>query len=212
MMYCFSAQSGELKWTFETDHYINGAPAIDGGHVVFGGCDEKLHIVTTINGAATGGVGVGSYIPGSAALVDGRAYLGHYDNRLVCINIQEKKIIWEYENKDNGEAFFSSPAVGSSHVVIGCRDGYLHCVSRDFGKKIWTFRTGDEIDSSPVIAGNRVVVGSMDGRLYMVNLEDGKKTWSYEIGAAIIGSPAVAGGFIFIGAEDGRVYAFGENL
>ncbi len=210
-MYCFTALTGELKWTFETDHYINGAPATDGKHIVFGGCDEKLHIVTALKGIGVGGVGVGSYIPGSAALVDNKAYLGHYDNRLVCIDLEKQKVVWEYEDRDHGDAFFSSPAVDSRHVVIGSRDGFLHCVNRETGEKIWTFRTGDEIDSSPVIAGNRVVVGSIDGRLYIVNLDTGKRIWYYEIGAPIIGSPAVAGGFIIIGAEDSRVYAFGEK-
>jgi outer membrane protein assembly factor BamB len=210
-MYCFDAATGKLKWTYETDHYINGSPATDGENVVFGGCDEKLHIVNVLDGTKKGEVWAGSYIPGSAALVGNRAYLGHYDNKLVCIDIIEKRIVWEYEDRENGGAFFSSPAVGKDHVVIGSRDGYLHCVNRETGEKIWTFRTRDEIDSSPVIAGNRVIVGSMDGRLYVVNLKDGKKIWSYEIGAAIIGCPAVAGGFIVVGAEDGRVYAFGED-
>lgn len=210
-MYCFEAETGKLKWTYETDHYINGAPATDGENVVFGGCDEYLHIVSVVDGTKKGEVWAGSYIAGSAALVDNRAYLGHYDNKLVCIDIADQKIVWEYEDKEHGGPFFSSPAVGKDRILIGSRDGFLHCVNRETGQKIWTFRTRDEVDSSPVIAGDSVVVGSIDGRLYIVNLDDGKEIWSYEIGAAIIGCPAVTGGFIVIGAEDGRVYAFGEG-
>jgi len=141
--------------------------------------------------------------------LENRAYLGHYDNKLICIDTDEKKIIWEYTDKDHPDAFFSSPAVGKERVLIGSRDGYLHCVNKKSGEKIWAFQTRDDIDSSPVISGDKVVVASMDGRLYVVDLMDGKKIWSYEIGAAIFGCPAVAGGFIVIGADDGRVYAFG---
>jgi outer membrane protein assembly factor BamB len=209
-MYCFDANTGKLSWTYETDSYINGAPATDGENVVFGGCDEKLHIVSALDGTKKGEVLAGSYIPGSAALVDGKAYLGHYGNKLICIDIVDKKIDWEYQN-EHGAPFFSSPAVAKNRVVIGSRDDFLHCVNRETGKKIWTFKTRDEIDSSPVIVGEKVVVGSTDGRLYIVSLEKGKELWSYEIGAAIIGCPAVAGGMIIIGAEDGRVYAFGEG-
>ena len=163
-----------------------------------------------VDGTKKGEVLAGSYIPGSAALVGGKAYLGHYGNKLICIDIVNQKIDWEYQN-EYGAPFFSSPAVGKDRVVIGSRDEYLHCVDRETGKKIWTFKTRDEIDSSPVIADKKVVVGSTDGRLYIVDLENGKEIWSYEIGAAIIGCPAVAGGMIIIGAEDGRVYAFGEE-
>jgi outer membrane protein assembly factor BamB len=208
-LYCIDGNTGKLNWSYETDNYINGAPATDGVHVVFGGCDELLHVLSVSDGEKTGEVWAGSYIPGSAALVESTAYLGHYDNQLVCIDINEKKIIWQYEDRDHPNSFFSSPAVGEDRVLIGSRDGYLHCVDRETGEQIWTFRTRDEIDSSPVIAGSTVVVGSLDGRLYIVDLKNGKEIWSYEIGAPLFGCPAVTGGFIIIGADDGRVYAFG---
>lgn len=210
-MYCLNAVSGKQEWAYETSHYINGTPAVDGENIVFGGCDEKLHILSALDGKKEGEVDAGSYIPGSAALVENRAYVGHYGNQLICIDIENQKIAWEYGDKKKGDAFFSSPAVNKEHVVIGSRDGYLHCVNRQSGRKIWTFRTRDEVDSSPVIAGNHVIVGSSDGRLYVVNLSDGKKEWSYEIGAAITGCPAVTAGLIVIGAQDGRIYAFGEK-
>jgi outer membrane protein assembly factor BamB len=65
LMYCFDADNGKLRWTYETEYYINGAPATDGEIVVFGGCDEKLHIVSGQNGTKIGEVSTGSYIAGS---------------------------------------------------------------------------------------------------------------------------------------------------
>jgi eukaryotic-like serine/threonine-protein kinase len=210
-LYCFGAVSGELKWTYETENYINGAPAVDGRRVVFGGCDAILHIVDTADGSRIGGVDVGSYIPGSAAVVDGHAYVGHYNGGLVCIDLADRKIVWKYPDADQGEAFFSSPAVGDERVVVGSRDEQLHCIDRQTGEKIWTFRARDKVDSSPVIAGESVFFGSDDGRLYRVDLASGRLLWTYEIGGAIIGGPAVAGGGIFVGGEDGSLYAFGEE-
>jgi len=210
-MYCLNAATGQLKWTYEADDYINGAPATDGKHVVFGGCDERLHIVACGDGKKIGDVWAGSYIPGSAALVDGRAYVGHYDNKLVCIDIAEQKVVWEYGDARSGGPFFASPAVSEKRVVIGSRDEKVHCIDRETGEQIWTFRTRDEIDGSSVIAGDKVITGSIDGRVYILSLEDGRELWSYEIGAAILGSPAVAGGLVIVGAEDGRVYTFGEK-
>jgi len=207
-LYSFDAATGELQWTYETGGYINGAPATDGEHIVFGGCDEYLHILSVQDGSKIGEVLAGSYVPGSPVLVDNRAYLGHYGFQLLCIDITGQEIVWEYEDPDHPDAFFSSPAVGEDRVLIGSRDGYLHCVDRETGEKIWEFQSRDFIDSSPVISGNKVVAASMDGRIYLVDLMDGSEIWSYEIGAEISGSPAVSGGMIIIGAGDGRVYAF----
>lgn len=211
-IYCFDAKTGDKKWNYETDNYINGAPATDGNVVVFGGCDEFLHIVSVDNGEKVGEVDAGSYIAGSAALVDDRAYLGQYGESLLCIDVENKEISWQYNNDGTTGAFFSSPAVSKDKVVIGCRDKLVHCVNRKTGEKIWTFQTRNDVDCSPVVADDKVVVGSNDGRLYVLNLENGHLLWSYEIGADILGSPAVTSGFIFVGAEDGRVYAFGESL
>ena len=210
-LYCFDADTGDLNWSYETDNYINGAPSTDGEQVMFGGCDELLHILSVLDGTKIGEVWAGSYIPGSAALAGDKAYLGHYDGKLVCIDRKRKKIDWEYFDKDNPDAFFSSPAVGKDRVLIGSRNDHLHCVDRKTGKKIWTFQTHDDIDSSPVIAGERVVVGSLDGRMYILDLQNGKELWSYEIGAPLFSCPAVDGGFIVIGSDDGRIYAFGEK-
>jgi outer membrane protein assembly factor BamB len=212
-MYCLDADTGALVWSYETDYYINGAPATDGVHVVFGGCDASLHIVSTADGTKIGEVPVGSYIAGSAALVDGMAYVGHYGGSLVAVDIDGKTVAWDYRQEEHGGGFFSSPAVGSGHIYIGSRDRHVHCVDRTTGKLVWKFRTRGEVDSSPVIAGNgdRIVFGSADGRMYMVGAGDGAEIWSYEIGSPIIGSPAVAGGMIVIGVQDGRLYAFGEE-
>ena len=210
-MYCFDADTGDLEWTYETDYFINGAPATDGRHVVFGGCDEKLHIVSVTDGTKKGEVLAGSYIAGSAALVDNRAYIGNYGSKLVCIDVVEQKIVWEYEYTESRGEFFSSPAVGKDRIIIGSRDYFLHCIDRETGRQIWKFQTRDEVDSSPVIATDKVVFGSTDGRVYMVNLEDGRQIWSYEIGAAILGCPAVSEGMIVIGAKDGGIYAFGDS-
>ena len=166
--------------------------------------------LSMVTGLKIGEVNAGSYIAGSAALVNGRAYLGHYGQKLLCIDLDAQKILWEYDDGGKAGEFFSSPAVSEDHVVIGSRDKRVHCVSRDSGQKLWTFTARGDFDSSPVICGDKVVVGSSDGRLYVLALKSGALLWNYEIGADVIGSPAVTGGMIVVGAQDGRVYCFGE--
>lgn len=210
-LYCLDAISGELNWSYETDNYINGTPATDGTWIVFGGCDEMLHILSARDGTKYGQVPAGSYVAGSTALYTGIAYLGHYGQKLMAVDLAQKSIIWQYSNPNKGGTFFSSPAVNEDFVIIGSRDHLLHCINRADGTQAWTFRTRDDVDSSPVISGNKVITASDDGQLYILDITDGHLLWSYEIGATLSGSPAVAGGFICQGAEDGKIYMFGEK-
>jgi outer membrane protein assembly factor BamB len=210
-IHCVSLTSGQLIWRHETDNYINGTPATDGKSIIFGGCDGLVHQISSLDGKTIAEVDVGSYIPGSTALAETEAFAGQYENKLVCVDLANQKIKWEYGDPEKGEPFFSSPAVDKKQVIVGSRDQMIHCIDRQTGQNRWKFNTRGEVDSSPVICDDKIIVGSEDGFLYLLNLDDGKLIWSYEIGSAITGSPALADGMILIGAEDGRIYAFGEK-
>ncbi len=213
ILYCVDADTGKRVWQYETENFINGAPSLyekDGQQVVFGGCDAYVHLVSVENGTLSLKIHAGSYIAASAAVYGGCAYLGHYGNRLISVDLERGRILWEYGDDDEGGAFFSSPAVTEERVIAGSKDWKVHCVDRRNGKRIWTFAAGGEVDSSPVICGDKVAVGSTDGFVYMLKLEDGKELWSYEIGEGITSSPAVAQGMVIIGSDDGVVYGFGK--
>ena len=205
-LHCVDAADGKPLWQYDTDNFINGGVAVNQGKAVFGGCDGLLHVVRVSDGKGLAKVEIGSYVAASAALAGDRAYVGHYDHKLISVDLKHQTVSWEYHDRDF--AFFSSAAVSSDHVVLGGRDKRLHCVRRDSGKPLWTFQTRGRVDSSPVICDGKVIVGSDDGRLYVVRLADGSEVWSYEIGDTITGSPAVVLGMVLIGAEDGRLYAF----
>ena len=79
-LYSLDPLTGRTGWSYETGNYINGSPAVSDGFTAFGGCDALIHVVGLADGTKVREVEAGAYIIGSAAIVDGRAYLGHYDN------------------------------------------------------------------------------------------------------------------------------------
>ncbi len=208
-VYCLEARTGDVVWTYETGSYINGAPAVADGACVFGGCDALIHVVTLADGKKRSEIDTGSYIAASAAFTGGQIFVGNYDNVFLRADLASGQVAWKYA--DSNAPFFSSPAVTDDLVVVGGRDGRVHALGRDDGKRRWAFRTRGEVDSSPAVCGDRVVVGSSDGRLYILRLADGEKLWSYDLGRAVVSSPAVAQGVIVVGCDDGYVYAFGTR-
>lgn len=207
-LYCLDAASGKKLWIYETDNYVNGTPAIHDGTVVFGGCDAVLHRVSVATGEAVSQLPLGQdcHVAGSVAMEKGKVYFGHYGNEFVCVDLKSGDLDWAYPSPTH--AFFSSPAIAEDRLVFGGRDKKLHCVRKDSGEPLWTFKTKRKIDGSPLICGDKVVFGSGDGRVYMLALEDGKELWQFEVGRPIYSSPAIVDGMILIGANDGRLYAF----
>jgi outer membrane protein assembly factor BamB len=179
-LHCVDAQTGQLVWAFETGNYVNGSPAVADGKCVFGGCDAIIHVVSLADGAKVAEIDSGSYIAASAAFVDGEIYVGNYGNILLKADLKAGQAVWQYAQSD--APFFSSPAVGEQFVVLGGRDEHVHCVRRDSGVKVWTFKTLGEVNSSPVICGDKVIIGSDDGRLYMLALANGGRL-VYEMGS-----------------------------
>lgn len=210
-MYAFDTATGARVWRFKTGNYINGAPAVANGMVVFGGCDAQLRALCVTSGVELASVDADAYVAASAALAGDRAFVGNYNGKLICVDLVSANIVWEYENPDRAAPFFSCPAVADDRVVVGGRDKRVHCINRRDGAGIWRFQTRGNVDGSPVVCDRRVVVGSDDGWLYMLDAMTGLPCWQYEVGAAISSAPAVAGGLIVVAAEDGRVYAFGPR-
>lgn len=208
-LHCIDAVTGRSNWVYETGNYINGAPAVADGRVVFGGCDAVLHLVSTMDGQKRGEIPAGAYVAASVALDDGKAYYGHYENEFQCVDLNTAKKAWTF--RERNFPYFSSAAITADRVLFGGRDKRLHCVSRTAGTPLWQFSTRGKVDSSPVVCGDKVVVGSDDGRLYVVSLKDGSELWSYEIGQPIGTTPAVAQGRVVVGSEDGNVYCFGQK-
>ena len=206
-LYCLEAASGKTNWVYPSANFINGAPAIADGKTVFGGCDMILHVLSLAEGTQLRECKVDAPIAASPALLGGRAYFGHYENQMLCVDIESGATAWRFHDKDL--PYFSSPAVSADRVVFGGDDKAIHCVNRADGRPAWAFKTRGKIASSPVIARDKVAAGSDDGRLYLLSLGEGKEIWNYDFGQPVKSSPAVANGKLVIGSQDGAVYCFG---
>jgi len=208
-VYCLSASDGSERWRYETGSFVNGTPAISGGLVVAGGCDERLHILDVASGKALRTAWLSAPVAASPALREGAAFAGHYGDGLASVDLADGTILWEFQEKENGGAFFSCPAVDGESVVAGSRNGRIYCFDKATGNKRWAFATRDDVDASPVICGGRILCGSGDGRLYLLDGADGRLIWSADLGAAVTGSPAVVRNRVVVGAADGSLSCFG---
>jgi outer membrane protein assembly factor BamB len=201
-----NAEDGKLIWSYQTDNYINGAPAVvDNRYLVFGGCDALLHVVNLADGQRVHAIEANAYIPASIATFGTMAFCGNYANQTVAFDVAAGKQLWVYE--DRALPFFSSPAVNDRLVLIGSRDKHLHAIDRKTGEAVWKFPTGGRVESSPIVFTDAAVFGSSDGRLYAAKLTDGSELWRLELGEPLVASPAFGENLIVIGGEKGTVFA-----
>jgi len=215
-LYAVDAKTGKMIWKYETDNYLVATPSVVGGDtpsVIVGGCDGLLHVISAESGKETRNFDIGAYIPNSAGVRDGIAYVAHFGGEIGAYDVNAGEEVWKVTAGNSGRMveLYASPAVTRNRVYVGGRDKLLRCLDRVNGEEVWRFTTRKDVDSSAVVCESAVYVGGMDGRLYAIDPESGEELWSYDIGANLSASPAIAGGTLVISSEDGVVYAFREQ-
>jgi outer membrane protein assembly factor BamB len=140
----------------------------------------------------------------TAAIADGRAYIGALSGDLICFELKDGTVVWKYhsiESADPNEFApgFAAPIGVTGDVAMGGdEDGTFHVVDRKTGKQRWTFKTNSIINGGPNVYKDSVLFGSRDGKLYRVRLDNGEKLWEFDAGGPINATPTIAGEYTFV--------------
>src|SRR5881394_1923922 len=134
---------------------FRGNPALTG--VAAGNLPDNLSLLWSFK---TGGP-----VKSSAAIVDGRVFIGSGDSNVYALDLAGGKKIWAAKT---GGPVDSSPLVLDGKVFFGSVDNSLYAVEAGGGKPVWKYETGDKIlgapnwVKSPASDANWVLVGSYD--------------------------------------------------
>lgn len=208
---CLRAADGSEVWSYQTDDYINGTPAVmdDGRLVAFGGCDKVIHVLNLADGTLVNEVVTDAQIINSVATAGSTIYSANHANQLVATEAHAPALTWIYKSTDF--PFTTTPAVDATHVYLGSRDKSLHAVVRSSGEAAWTFKTGGRVESSPLAFNNAIVFASNDGRLYAANPADGAELWRLDLGEDLTAAPIFAQGRLIIGGGRGTLFVISRQ-
>jgi eukaryotic-like serine/threonine-protein kinase len=152
---------------------------------------------------------LGSATKSSAAISDGRVFIGADDGLVYAIDFSNGQKVWTFKT---GGPIESSPLVLNGKVYVGSSDNFLYALNAADGKELWKLETGDKILGSPNWVkspdGTKdwILAGSYDFKLYCVDSGTGKTNWTFETGNYINGSPAVAEGKTVFGGCDALLH------
>lgn len=208
---CLLASDGSEVWTYKTDDYINGTPAvIDGRFVAFGGCDRLIHILNLADGTLVNEIITAAQITNSIATAGTTIYCGNHANQVIAAEAEAETPTWVYE--PGNFPFFTAPAVDDRHVYIGSRDKSLHAIHRETGEAAWTFPTGGRVESSPIAFDDAIVFGSGDGRLYAADPADGSELWRLDLGEDLTAAPVYAQERLIIAGGRGTLFVIAGGM
>jgi outer membrane protein assembly factor BamB len=152
----------------------------------------------------------GAALSGSAAVVDGVAYVGNRSGTVDAIGVQTGLQDWSTQ-LPAGTAIDTTPAVTPTGVVVvGSTNGSVYGLSASTGTLLWATTLGTSaIESSPSVSGSVVYVGTDSGHLVALQGATGRKMWVAVLSGKITSSPAVdsIANLVIVGSSDHTVRA-----
>ncbi len=105
-------------------------------------------------------------------VVDGAAYVGTQDGRLLCLDPKNGARKWEavlvsavLEDKST----IASPVVAGGRVYVGTGQGEMVCLDAAQGKQVWAAKARAGFDAAPAVTGGRVYAMSVDGVVHCID-------------------------------------------
>ena len=147
----------------------------------------------------------GVYGASTAAIADGKLFVGARNGNITCVNGTDGGILWS-KKVEESPAWYgvaSSPLVFNELVyILSFSDGTLHTFSFD-GTELWNYSTSGEIFcySSPSAYGNKIFFAGNSGEhaLHCLDLNTREEVWNFTTKTEIRGSPT-------IWSEEGMVF------
>jgi outer membrane protein assembly factor BamB len=190
-VYALDANSGVLKWKFQTGDVVHSSPAIADGILYIGSWDSYLYAIDALSGkekwrfktgddpAIHNHVGIQS----SPAVVDGVVYFGCRDAYAYAVDATTGKQLWRFSTE--GSWVNNSPVAEQGRVYFGTSiPGILHAVDAKTGKLIFDLPTGAPVFSSMALASGILYMGNFGGKLSAIDLKTQKTAWTFETDGA----------------------------
>jgi outer membrane protein assembly factor BamB len=140
---------------------------------------------------------------------DGLLFSADYEGRLVAVEAQNGRVIWEQETE---LPFSGGPGIFGGRVYVGSEEGDIYAFSRDDGNLLWTAGVSSEVLAAPQEQDGIVVVRCIDGRVFGLDADNGSRLWIYDHAVPLLtlrgnSTPLIRAGVVFIGYDGGEVVA-----
>lgn len=203
-LYAVNADSGELKWDFETVDSVVTTPSVAEG-VVYIGSGHSLYAIDAETGELKCRFAPRGSEVFSPTVIDGIVYVGCMHLYLYAMDTYSCDEKWRSRG---GHGVFCSPTVVNGVVYAPeSRGTYLNAFNAESGRLKWSFKIGGTIYSSPTVVGGVVYVGSWGGYLYAIDSNSGMLKWKYYIGDSVISPIVLVDDYIYFGSRSGYIYA-----
>ncbi|WP_153556484.1 outer membrane protein assembly factor BamB family protein [Roseimaritima sediminicola] len=176
-VHAIDAQTGQRRWTSETEGGFLAPPAISGDTLVIGDYNGQVYALNVADGKQRWTFQTGGEINAGFAFFDGKVLIPSQDGNLYCLKTADGSKVWVYETTDQIQC---SPTIAGSRTFLGGCDGQLHSVDLKTGKAV-----ADPLPlegptlSTPAVMGKHAFLTTHGGLVKAFDWQANTALWQY---------------------------------
>lgn len=215
-LYCFDAQTGEVRWKVRFRHGVATTPLLVSDRVVVVSATGEVAAIDPKTGSVAWKVAPAGpltplpFVP-SPARARGRIFVADNVGKVFALDGSNGKTVWSTPLA--GRANTALTLVGN-RIVIGTSDGFLNWIDADSGAiakrvRLTGFAYGTPISAPPLLF---VLAGGTKSKLLALDAKSGAVRWEQETPKEwTTYRPLVTGSVVIVGTEDKDLCAFNRT-
>jgi len=186
-LYALDAQTGFMKWSFNTNNSILNAPTISDGKIYLGSTDGNIYVIDAQTGIKLLNFSIPSSIdknsePGIYAtpLVDPTTIYA-VNGSLVALDIQSRNISWQFSSQSPLDQIIGNPLMFENSIITTTVDA-IYAIDKATGEPIWEYSDiKGGVFFSPILEDGNIYFGDSSGYLYIINAKTGHQVRKYNM-------------------------------
>ena len=143
------------------------------------------------------------YFGGDSVELAGDLLFAKTSQSLYALEPASGSVRWEFcPYGSEGEMLYSLPRLYGKRLIIGDRQGWLHCLDADSGQTIWKRQTSDaQVNATAVVASGLAITANNAHLALAYAMEDGRPVWQFELDGPCTKQLFLVGDHVAIAAE-----------
>ena len=201
-----AASKPEVRWIHELGgraYYTSPVDVAEG--IAVCSLDGSVRLLDAANGTILWKRDLGARIECTPAAGHGMLFVSCSDRTLLALDTRDGFSRWRYTA---GDSCVFAPVVQGDRVLVGARDGAIHCLSAHTGSVLWVNGRGNgPVFDRPTVTADRVYVSGWQGELQALKIHDGSGAGRLPQLRDVVGAPAEYENTLFLASRTGTLCA-----